>query len=84
MGMAFSIAAAFAMDQLRRAYKFYQELAIPIILSAGIGLGVVLISLANGFNVDLFSYLFGSLLSVTEGDVWRIMVASIFVSHHAL
>jgi zinc transport system permease protein len=79
MGMVFSVGGAFLIDKLRQAYKFYQELAIPIILSAGIGLGVVLISLANGFNVDLFGYLFGSLLSVTTEDLWRVAVAGIIV-----
>jgi zinc transport system permease protein len=79
MGMIFSVMGAFLIDKLRQAYKFYQELAIPIILSTGIGLGVVLISLANGFNVDLFGYLFGSLLSVTFGDLIRIIIASVIV-----
>jgi len=78
-GTAFSVAGAFVMDKLRQAYRFYQELAIPIILSAGIALGVVLISLANGFNVDLFGYLFGSLLSVTEMDLIRVAIISIIV-----
>jgi zinc transport system permease protein len=79
MGMLFAIGGALLMDKLRKVYRFYQELAIPIILSAGIGLGVVLISLANGFNVDLFGYLFGSLLSVTGQDVWRIAAVSLGV-----
>jgi zinc transport system permease protein len=78
-GTAFSVAGAFIMDKLRQAYRFYQELAIPIILSAGIGLGVVLISLAKGFNVDLFGYLFGSLLSVTESDLIRVAIISLIV-----
>ncbi|BAU25976.1 zinc transport system permease protein [Aneurinibacillus soli] len=79
MGMAFSVVGAFMIDKLRAAYRFYQELAIPIILSTGIGLGVVLISLANGFNVDLFGYLFGSLLAVTQQDVIRVVIASAIV-----
>lgn len=79
IGMLFSVAGAFLVDKLRSAYKYYQELAIPIILSAGIGLGVVLISLANGFNVDLFGYLFGSLLSVTFEDLMRIVIATLIV-----
>lgn len=78
-GTAFSIAGAFVMDKLRQAYRFYQELAIPIILSTGIALGVVLLSLANGFNVDLFGYLFGSLLSVTDGDLIRVVFISLIV-----
>lgn len=69
MGMIFSIGGALLIEKLRTVYKHYQELAIPIILSAGMGLGVVFISLANGFNTDLFSYLFGSVSAVTSTDL---------------
>lgn len=79
IGTVFSVVGAFMMDKLRQAYRYYQELAIPIILSTGIGLGIVLISLANGFNVDLFGYLFGSLLSVTESDLIRVLIISVIV-----
>ena len=78
-GTAFSVGGAFVMDKLRQVYRYYQELAIPIILSTGIALGVVLLSLANGFNVDLFGYLFGSLLSVTDGDLIRVVLISLIV-----
>ena len=60
-------------------YKHYQELAIPIILSGGIGLGVIFISLADGFNTDLLSYLFGSVSAVSRMDLYVILVISIFV-----
>ena len=59
MGMIFSVGGSLLIEQLRRVYTFYKEIAIPIILSAGIGIGVIFISLANGFNNDLFNYLFG-------------------------
>lgn len=78
-GMLFSVGGAFSIDKLRQIYRSYQELAIPIILSTGIGLGVVLISLANGFNVDLFGYLFGSLLSVTRNNLITIMIAGLVI-----
>jgi zinc transport system permease protein len=78
-GMFFSVAGALLIEQLRKEYKFYQELAIPIILSAGIGLGVVFISLANGFNADLFGYLFGNILAVSQADLLRISIAGIIV-----
>lgn len=78
-GLLFSLIGSFFMDQLRQIYKHYQEIAIPIILAAGTGLGVVLISLANGFNTDLFGYLFGSLLSVSREDVYHVFGAGIVV-----
>ncbi|QPC46899.1 metal ABC transporter permease [Mangrovibacillus cuniculi] len=78
-GMAFSVIGAILIEKLRSAYKHYQELAIPIILSGGIGLGVIFISLADGFNTDLFSYLFGSVSAVSKTDVYTIMSVAILV-----
>jgi zinc transport system permease protein len=69
VGMAFSVGGAMFVERLRRLYRTYQELAIPVVLSGGIGLGVVLISAADGFNVDVAGYLFGSILAVGEEEL---------------
>lgn len=79
MGMVFSIGGALFIEKLRSVYKHYQELAVPIILSGGIGLGVIFISLANGFNTDLFSYLFGSISAVSKGDLTVIVGIALLV-----
>lgn len=79
MGMLFSVFGALFIEKLRKVYKHYEELAIPIILSGGVGLSVVFISLANGFNTDLFSFLFGSVTAVSRLDVWTILTVTIVV-----
>ena len=79
LGMVFSVGGALFIEKLRGVYKHYEELAIPIIMSSGVGLGVIFISLANGFNTDLFSYLFGSVSAVSRTDLWVIFVISILV-----
>ncbi|WP_368504775.1 metal ABC transporter permease [Alkalihalophilus sp. As8PL] len=79
MGMVFSVGGALLIEQLRSVYQYYKEIAIPIILSAGIGLGVVFISLADGFNNDLFNYLFGSVIAVTRSDLWTIIGVTVMV-----
>ncbi|MFB9761816.1 metal ABC transporter permease [Ectobacillus funiculus] len=79
MGMVFSIGGALFIEKLRAVYKHYQELAVPIILSGGIGIGVIFISLANGFNTDLFSYLFGSISAVSKGDLTVIISIAVLV-----
>ncbi|WP_243386305.1 metal ABC transporter permease [Bacillus kexueae] len=78
-GMGFSVIGSLFIEKLRTVYKHYEELAIPIILSAGIGLSVVFISIADGFNTDLFSYLFGSVSAVTRTDLYVIVGISIYV-----
>ena len=79
VGMLFSVAGGFFVERLRNVYRYYQELALPIILSAGTGLAVVLISLANGFNVDVYGYLFGSLIAVSRADLSIVAVAGLIV-----
>ena len=75
----FLLAGSLLIEKLRSVYKHYEELAIPIIMSGGVGLSVLFISLADGFNTDLFSYLFGSVSAVTRLDLWTILIISIFV-----
>ncbi|RIW31033.1 metal ABC transporter permease [Bacillus salacetis] len=79
LGMAFSVTGSLFIERLRSLYKHYQELAIPIILSGGIGIGVIFISLADGFNTDLFSYLFGSVSAVSRTDLYLIAAVAVIV-----
>lgn len=78
-GMIFSVIGSILIERLRSVYKAYQEIAIPIILSGGVGLSVIFIALANGFNNDLFNYLFGSVSAVSKSDFLMIVTISIFV-----
>lgn len=80
MGMTFSVIGSVFIEKLRNVYSHYQELAIPIILSGGVGLSVVFISLADGFNADLFNFLFGSVTAVTRSDVWTILSILLIVA----
>ncbi|MFZ4452013.1 metal ABC transporter permease [Salibacterium aidingense] len=80
MGMGFAVVSSLLIEKLRRLYTAYQELSVPIMLSTGIGLGVVFISLADGFNNDLFQYLFGSIIAVTEEDFLAISAVTVIVT----
>lgn len=79
MGIAFSVTGAVFIEKLRTVYKQYQDLAVPIILSTGIGLSAIFVSLADGFNRDLMGYLFGSVSAVTRSDLWTIVGISVLV-----
>ncbi|WP_096188385.1 metal ABC transporter permease [Evansella halocellulosilytica] len=79
MGMTFSVFGSVMIEKLRNTYSYYKELAIPIILSAGIGVGVVFISLADGFNTDLFAYLFGSVVAIRQSDFRMISIITVLV-----
>lgn len=79
MGMAFSVGGSIFVERLRSVYKHYQELAIPIIMSGGIGLSVIFISLADGFNTNLYSYLFGTVSAVSRLDMLLIVAIGVVV-----
>lgn len=79
LGMASAVAGSTLIEKLRSLYKHYEELAIPIIMSAGLGLAALFISLADGFRSDLFSYLFGSVSAVSFQDMMIVIIVSIVV-----
>lgn len=71
----FSIIAALGIEGLRRKYENYAELSLAIVLSAGIGLASILISLGN--TQGILSYLFGSLALITDKDIVLIIILGI-------
>lgn len=79
LGMASAVAGSTLIEKLRTLYKHYQELAIPIIMSGGLGLAALFISLADGFRTDLFSYLFGSVSAVSYQDMLIVIGVTLVV-----
>ncbi|OGO77309.1 MAG: metal ABC transporter permease [Clostridiales bacterium GWB2_37_7] len=75
----FSVAAAIGIEKLRKNFSQYAELSISIVLSASIGLAVLMISLADSFNADLMSFLFGSIIAVTAKDIMIMAGISLFI-----
>lgn len=62
--------AAISIEKLRTSKNIPGEAVLAMFLPGGVALSIVLISVANGFNANLFSYLFGSITTVTETDLW--------------
>lgn len=79
LGIFASVTGSVFIERLRSLYKHYEELAIPIIMSAGLGLSAILISLAKGFQTDLTSYLFGSVSAVSRQDLFVVIAIAIVV-----
>src|SRR5499426_666553 len=67
-----TVVGALGMERLRSHGRLQGDAALAVFLSGGFALAVVLISLARGFNADLFAILFGSILTVSPSDVWLI------------
>lgn len=75
----FAVAGALGIERLRTWRRDSADLSLAIIFYAGIALGVVLTGLARRMNVNLFGYLFGSILTVSEADLVLIAIAALTV-----
>ncbi len=75
----FTIIAALGIEKLRKSYREYAEISIAIIHSGGIGLAVLLISMAKSINIDLMSYLFGSLTTIIKEDIYIMVILGLFI-----
>lgn len=63
------IISSLAIYKLTSSRKINADAAIGILSSLGIAVGVIFASLSGGFNVDLFSYLFGNILTVNNTEL---------------
>ena len=66
----FAVAAALLIAFLTMNNRNRTDTFIGLIWAVGMAIGVILIDLTPGYNVDLMSYLFGSILAVSVGDLY--------------
>lgn len=64
------------LQKLRQSTKISGDAAVAVILVSGLAIGVTLVSAAGGFSVDLFSFLFGSILLISLEDTTLIVAIS--------
>ena len=57
----------------------YGESALALFLSGSLAVAVILISISHGFNSTLFNYLFGSIATVTQSDIYTVIILSLVV-----
>lgn len=74
-----SVLSSVVIERLRLSKKVYGESALAIFLSGSLALAIIILSLAHGFNVDLFNYLFGSIVTVKQTDIYLILSLGVVV-----
>ncbi|MEK7148523.1 MAG: metal ABC transporter permease [Patescibacteria group bacterium] len=77
--IALSVVAAFGIESLRNSRRIYGESVLALFLSGSLAIAVIILSLAKGFNANLFSYLFGSISTVSTGDLLVIILLAVIV-----
>ena len=72
--LLFAIAAAIAMGHVTRRTKLSEDTGIGVLWATGMALGVVFVGLSSGYAPDLFSYLFGNILTVQRSELLMMLV----------
>ncbi len=75
----FSIASAMGIGIISKKTTKHEDTAIAILWSLGMALGILFISLTPGYAPDLFSYLFGSILTVPRSDLILMAILDIVI-----
>ena len=68
------IVAAVLLLRIRGNSRIKGDAAIALISTSSLAVGVMVISMTTGMNTDVYNYMFGSILAMSEGDV-RLSVA---------
>lgn len=74
-----AVVSSLVIERLRTSKRIFGESALAVFLSGSLALAIILISLAHGFSVDLFNYLFGSITTVKQTDVSIIFILGLLV-----
>jgi zinc transport system permease protein len=72
------VCGSLAVQRLMRR-NIYGDAAIALILSFGVGLGVIITGVVHGFTVDLFTFLIGSILTLSQADLILIFAVLLVV-----
>ena len=73
------ILASFLIMKLNEKADVHGDAAIGLVASLAVAIGILISSIAKGFSVDLFSYLFGSILVISNLDVILSIILSVCV-----
>ena len=79
MALVVAVFSALGILKLKERAGLYGDTAIAIISSLGMALGIILVSAAGSYNVDLFGYLFGNVLAIEAQEVWMSFILALAV-----
>jgi len=70
--LLFALATALGIGLVSRRGHVSYDSAIGILFAGAFALGVLLMSMIQGYSVDLFSFLFGNVLGISERELWLV------------
>ena len=77
-----SVVSAGIMAAVTLKARHRVDAMVGVIWAVGMAIGVILLDLTPGYNADLMSYLFGSILAVPASDLWQMGAIGVGGRHH--
>ncbi|MCB1326012.1 MAG: metal ABC transporter permease [Spirochaetales bacterium] len=77
--LGFAMGSAISMGSIKRRFRERADTLIGVLWAAGMALGIVFLDLTPGYKGDLMSYLFGSLLAVSDNDLMLIVALDVLI-----
>ncbi len=74
-----TVLSSTVIERLRSTKKVYGESALALMLSGSLALAIVLIGISHKLNANLFNYLFGSIATVSQNDIYTVIALGIVV-----
>jgi zinc transport system permease protein len=79
IAIPFSVAAALSIGYISKKTRVGEDTAIGMIWAIGMAVGIIFINLSPGYAPDLFSYLFGNILTVPRSELFIISGLDLFI-----
>ena len=73
------IIASFIIMYVSQNKKINGDIAIGIFSTSALAFGVIITAFSKGFNMDVYSYMFGSILAMSRNDVTMSIILSVIV-----
>jgi len=70
VALPFTVIVAIGIAWVKYRTELSSDTAVGIFFSVSMALGIVFLFLRREYTADAFTYLFGSILAVTETDIW--------------
>ena len=70
VALPFVLGTSLGIAWVRERTQLSSDTAIGIFFAVSVALGVLFISLQEGYTVDAWNLLFGSILGISQGDLW--------------
>ncbi len=75
-----TILAAFLMLRISDNSKINGDAAIALSSSSFLAIGIIMNSVVSGTSIDLNSYMFGSILAISNEDMWICIILGIIIA----